>query len=448
MIGTIIELFVSLFDSVLCIYFITKFNRKAFRHNRLFIPAIIIYFGFTLFGDYFMSDFSVLSTIILLILSGIYALLISDKHPARAILSACIYKAVYILLSSLIYAIILMISNESELIIPSTGSIERYIILILHKISLFAILKLFLLVFKTDTLLDLKNGILTLIFSLTTIVGLGSTMFISGLPNASAVRVQILVITVAFIATNVFLYFLISQVQKLQQSKYELRLLQEKMRFEEARYNDANAIWSNVRKVQHDIKQHLTVISGYIRDNQVDECEEYLHKLLPTVDQMGKLIKSDNAILDYLINSKLCALENTQVVISGSVGSLSDIRDADLACLMGNILDNAIEAIENVEEKRIELLFSMQNSNRVIICKNTIEHSVLENNKELKSTKRDGRSHGFGHKIIAKIVSDYHGMVDYFEEFDMFGVQIVLPMPSDDLRREAASKKRSVKSAK
>jgi sensor histidine kinase regulating citrate/malate metabolism len=56
---------------------------------------------------------------------------------------------------------------------------------------------------------------------------------------------------------------------------------------------------------------------------------------------------------------------------------------------------------------------------------------VLSRNRELRSTKKSGDSHGYGTKIIAKIVSDHHGMIDYFEEFGMFGVQIVLPDPQN-----------------
>jgi hypothetical protein len=48
-------------------------------------------------------------------------------------------------------------------------------------------------------------------------------------------------------------------------------------------------------------------------------------------------------------------------------------------------------------------------------------------NKELKTTKKSKDAHGFGTKIIAKIAADYHGMVDYFEDFNMFGVQVILP---------------------
>lgn len=93
---------------------------------------------------------------------------------------------------------------------------------------------------------------------------------------------------------------------------------------------------------------------------------------------------------------------------------------------MGNILDNAIKAVEQVEEKLIELLFSNQNLNRIIIC-NTVKESVLENNRELRTTKKPGDSLEWGHQIVEKIVSDYHGTIDYFEEFRLFGVQIILP---------------------
>ncbi|MBQ7285118.1 MAG: ATP-binding protein, partial [Alphaproteobacteria bacterium] len=303
----------------------------------------------------------------------------------------------------------------------------RYIYLLAHKIALFAVLQALLYIFQVDNSLDIKNGLLTFVFSCITIFGLGTAIYIYATISDPTIQWQIFTIALAFIGLNILLYILISQISKLQKSKYELKLLEEKLEFEKARHNDAHAIWSNIRKIQHDIKQHLTVINSQLENNEIDDCKKYIGNLLPNVEQIGKLIKSDNKILDYLINSKLSNLPNTEIIISGSIGSLADIKEFDLACLFGNILDNAIEAIQNVEEKRIELLFLRQNSNRIIICKNTINGSVLKTNRELKTTKKSKDSHGYGTKITEKIVSDYHGMIDYFEEFNMFGVQIVLP---------------------
>lgn len=430
MINTIFETAASLYDCVLCVWFITIFNfsQLNLNGNKLFIPFFIVYSGFTLLSDKFMPGFSIISSSILFVLSCMYAIFISKKHPLRALLSACIFKAAVILLSSSIFLAASMIVKNFNILMQGSDYLGRYIIVILHKLLLFATLRLFLFIFRADTSLNIKSIITTILFTLTTILGLGATMGVTAYPIASEIQVQILLITFAFVAVNIFLYLLISQIQTLQKTKYELKLLENKMSFENERYRDANAIWANIKKIQHDMKQHLTVIDGLISDGKTDECQNYVRDLLPGIKQVGKLVVTDNTILDYMINSKLCPLENTQIVVSGSAGDLSDIKDADLACLIGNILDNAIEAIQNLEEKRIELLFMKQNSNRIIICKNTVEKSVLETNKALKSTKKDRDNHGFGHSIIAKIVSDYHGMVDYFEETNMFGIQIVLPI--------------------
>ena len=428
----LIEFGVSLFDAILCIYFISKFNHASFhpKKNIYIIPALIILFIFSVINDIFLQGFSVIGTIIFLSLYIAYALCISNKKRIRALLSACIFETALILTSTLVYLVISHIIKDYDLLIQGSNNLFRYIYLLIHKITLFIALKFILMAFKLDNTIETKHGMIAFLFSFSTILGLGSTMYLISTTDNDSIYIQISIITFSFIFANIALYMLIYQMQKYQKHKYELKLLQEKISFEEARHNDATVIWSNIRKVQHDMKHHLSIISGFLEDNNVEECKSYVEELIPHTNNIGNLINSDNTILDYLINSKLAPLENTQIVISGSIGDLSDIKELDFVCFLGNILDNAVEAVQKIKktnERRIELLFLRQNSNRIIICKNTIEKSVLKTNKDLKSTKKNKESHGFGTKIIAKIVSDYGGMVDYFEEFNMFGVQVVLP---------------------
>lgn len=429
------ELCTSLFDSVLYIYFILRYNGVSFQTSKLTVPAILLLFGVTVLGDHLLPGFSTLISITLFLIATSFSLWVSKKNKLRAIIASCIYEISFILLSSLLYMTMSMFLNDFDQLMQGSSGLGRYIYVLLHKIALFTTLHLVLRIFRAENLKNIWNGVLAFVFSLTTMFGLWATMYMVATPDGDIFKTQILIIVLSFILVNVLLYILLYQIQRLEKTKYELKLLEEKIAFEETRYNDASAIWNNVRKVQHDMKQHLVVMAGFLEQEEPKKCQEYIDSLLPEVDQIGKLVRSNNSVLDYLINSKLCALKDTRIVISGSIGDLSDIRDIDLACLIGNILDNAIEALSNVSEKRIELLFSVQNDNRVIICKNTINESVLKNNRELRSTKTSGDSHGWGHQIVAKIVSDYHGMVDYFEEFGMFGVQIILPnnKKADDL---------------
>lgn len=282
---------------------------------------------------------------------------------------------------------------------------------------------------------EINNGISVMLVSIATIIGIGTTMLISMSLESDIFQLQVMIITAAFVLVNIIVYLMTGQIQKLQQIKYELQLLREKETFDEERHNDISVMWENIREVQHDIKQHLTVISCHLDNGEIDKCEQYVDELLPTINYTNRLVSTENTVLDYLINTKLGALKDTEIYISETIVDLSDIREVDLACMMGNVFDNAIDAIKNLEDKRIELIFNFINANRVIICRNTIEKSVLEHNKELKSTKPGRNGTGLGHKIIEKVVKNYGGMVDYFEENGMFGVEIILPIPDYMLNR-------------
>jgi Zn-dependent protease len=99
------ETAISLFDAVICVYFITKFNHAPFRKNKFWIPAILIIFGFTLINDAFMAGFNTLATLIFLALYIAYSLTVANGHYVRAILSAFMFEIVFVLLSSLIYSL-------------------------------------------------------------------------------------------------------------------------------------------------------------------------------------------------------------------------------------------------------------------------------------------------------------------------------------------------------
>lgn len=430
MIATIFEIGINLLDTVLAFYFLTRFQFATFKRNYFVIPAALLYFGFALWGDYFFPGFTLLPVLFAFLICMGYSILICQKHYVRAILSACIFQISYILISSFLYMMISMLIKDFDVLMQDAdaGSPLRYLYLVLGKLSLFMVLRLFLIVFRKNTAMEMKNSLLTILFTFITTIGLGAAMVLTAQPNIAEVQNEILLIVLAFIAANILLYVLLSQMQKLQQHKYELQLLQEKMQFEENRYTELSTMYANTQKLQHDIKNHFTVLSGYLQEERLSDCNKYLQEILEQSEKNKQHFYSGNAVLDYLISAKTASLKDTQVTVSGSAGDFSDIKETDLACLIGNMLDNAIEGLSGVSEKRIQLFFHLENNNRIILCQNTIDHSVLQTNPDLQSTKPDKDNHGLGHKIIAKIVADYDGMYEYYEENGMFGLQVILPV--------------------
>ena len=432
MISMLMELSSSLDDSIFCIYFIAKYNKKHNTLNLLSILFIFIIFAVTLIGDYFSADFNVFFTVLLFLISLVYAMIISDKNFFNAICSTSIFKISLIVLSTSLYHIYSFIFNDFYGLLYGNDGYIRYIYVITHKILLFSVLKFILVVINSSNKYEnKKNGLLTFLFSLITVLGLSITISVSEMSSSNLVSIRLFILALVFICLNIVLYILLFQISKLYKKNYDLALLKKISKYEEDRYNESISLWNSSEKIRHDLKNHMIAISGMLENNEIENSRQYINQYLNEIEiiEKRKFSRSGNNVFDYIIDAKLSPLKNTEIIIVGNIGDVSDISETDLASLIGNVLDNAIEAQEKVENKHIELLFNKHNDARMIICKNSIESSVLKNNKNLKTTKKTP-NHGYGTKIISEIVQKYNGLVHYFEEGDFFGVQIMLPYPS------------------
>ena len=433
MIYSISEIVATLFDVIFLIWFIPSFNHSKFYRKKITLILPLTLLVFQLLVEVYFTSFDLVYLLLFTVGSCVYAFWFSNKNYLRALLSLCLFIVVIMLSGSLIYMIFSLYITDLSAINHYAGTDARILFLLISRVVQFAIYKFLLQIFHADETLDLKNSIIVFASSLLSAIGLGAMMKVVINSADTHLHIPILITIFVLALTNIVSYFLIYQVQKLLKNKYELKLLQEKMAFEKDSYEESAQVWENIRKVRHDIKNHFVVIRGHLQNQDLPACEDYIEKIMPSIESTGNLIQSNNTVLDYLINSKLSGLEETQIIISGVVGNFDDIEDTDLASVIGNVLDNAVEAQENVTgTKRIELLFRVKNENRVIICKNTVSESVLQNNKELRSTKKNRQDHGLGHKIVETILQKYDGWADYFENDDMFGVQIMLPMPREN----------------
>lgn len=429
MIRIFVELCATIIDVIFLIWFVPLFNGTTIKER----PKSLIWAGlllvFQLIADRILQGATWLYAIIDCLLALSFSFSLVKKKYVWPIFAALVYVIIVMLSNTFVYTVLAVLIDGFEMVLQMESLLYiRVIYILVCKMVHFGFYKLILTFFKKDKNLDVKNGVLSFVFTMLTAVGLIALMKLVTTYSFQGMDFVVLMLSAVLVALNVILYTMIYQVQSLLRNKYELSLIKERLESERSRIEEASAIWNNIRKLKHDLKNHFTVLAGKLDQENIVSCKKYISDLYATVDNMGDLIKSGNSVIDYLINTKLSNLGNVQVLVSGYVGHYNDIEDVDLASILGNILDNAIEAQEKVmNEKRIELLFLQKNSNRIIICKNTVADSILCNNKNLKSTKGNSELHGLGHQIVESTVKKYHGIVDYFEDGNMFGVQIIIP---------------------
>lgn len=140
-----------------------------------------------------------------------------------------------------------------------------------------------------------------------------------------------------------------------------------------------------------------------------------------------KKIYTSNVVINTIINNKISQAEKlgitTDVDIKVSKAVSLDYKDAGI--LLGNILDNAIEACEKIskEDRWIKIdMFYQKNTLFVKVCNGKIKEPVNIN----KSSKRDVHNHGIGVSSIKAIVKKYDGYVEFVDKGEKFEVDVSL----------------------
>lgn len=181
--------------------------------------------------------------------------------------------------------------------------------------------------------------------------------------------------------------------------------------------------YEQTRRLRHDMKQYASTMLALIKDKKLDAAEALAEEQTENLSNIETVIKVENDFLNAILNSKLSFAKSKGIDVFCSIeNGFSGIEDIDLCNLIGNLLDNAIAAAEKCdpESRLTEVKISSVGSRLVIIVKNSIKTSVLEENSKLISTKQHADEHGFGLKTIKYIAEKYNGKVDFYEEELMF----------------------------
>ena len=162
----------------------------------------------------------------------------------------------------------------------------------------------------------------------------------------------------------------------------------------------------------HDTKKHLAAIRELSENKQIND---YLSKMNDELKEHSKACHSGNHTLDVIINryQTECNINKISFKYDLKTTNLSIVEDYDLVTIIGNVLDNALEAARNSNQRMISLETNRRNDFDVIIITNSCDNPP---DKDLSTTKKNKKLHGYGMKSVAKTLKKYDG--DYEWEYD------------------------------
>lgn len=207
-------------------------------------------------------------------------------------------------------------------------------------------------------------------------------------------------------------------------------ILVAKERREKAYFEDINNRYSEIRMLRHDMNNHFSAISLLLGEGKVKEAQTYLQHITADMASATPLTQTGVGALDLVLWNKLTSAKEQQIEIQADLGhSLSGfpLSDYEWCSLFGNLLDNAIEAVQKLPEaqRKIKISIGRQMDMLCIYCENPYA-TILKENGALTTLKGDHKNHGLGLKQIRRIASKYNGTVDIHTENQTFCISVLL----------------------
>ena len=194
------------------------------------------------------------------------------------------------------------------------------------------------------------------------------------------------------------------------------RLKSEQAELLERDYTAVNRAYQVNAKLFHDFHNHIGVLRQFLTHEKYGEAVRYLDELQAPVRNLTAAVWTGDETADYLINSKAASAEADGVRFQAQVEfpHRTNIRSVDLCAILGNLLDNAIEAarqVENPERRTVALTIRRIHQMLVIKVENSFAGAPVQEKGELKTTKTEGGLHGWGLKSAQTAAEKYDGMV-------------------------------------
>lgn len=198
---------------------------------------------------------------------------------------------------------------------------------------------------------------------------------------------------------------------------------------------ESRNIYKTMRGWRHDYHSHLQTLKAYLAEGRLAEAQQYLNNLETDLDEIRPLFESENASLDAVLNSKLSLAMSRNIEVRYKVEAppIRTVSDIDLCVVIGNLLDNAMEACEGMPEdgregagKFIRVYIGVFREQLYISVVNSTAEHVRRLDEEYISKKRG--NHGHGLLRIDRVVKKYDGFINRKNEPGVFATEILLPL--------------------
>lgn len=216
--------------------------------------------------------------------------------------------------------------------------------------------------------------------------------------------------------------------------KTYLKILELHAELVEQHINEVRSIYKEMRGYKHDFHNHLQTLKGQVEAGEYERVIAYISELDAKLEKIDTLLKTGNITVDVILSSKLSKAKQAGIAVTAkaNIPATLTISDVELSIVLGNLLDNAIDACEAVAGEKFIRLFLAQKGSMLYF---SMLNSATKKQKKygtLFLSNREGL-HGFGLGRAESIIIKHGGWFKCNSEEGAFTTEFLVPaILSDD----------------
>lgn len=210
--------------------------------------------------------------------------------------------------------------------------------------------------------------------------------------------------------------------------KTYLRLVEYQTEQSEKHLNEVRSIHKEMRGYKHDFHHHLQMLKGQLEAGEIERAIAYIEQLDHRLMNVDTLLKTGNVSLDAILSAKIAQAksEDIAVTVKANMPDSLTVSDLELSIIIGNLLDNAIEACCTIEGERFIRIFITMKRNMLYFSMLNTAGAKRKKTGSLFATHKDG-VHGFGLRRAEAILEEHGGWVKYNSEDGAFTSEFLVP---------------------
>ncbi len=418
-------------EAMCCKSFFETFSEKRYK-GWINLVQILLLLSSMCFYSYVLSEYFVLRQIIGISVVSVFMLWHVKISLKKSFVLAILFDALLLAMDYLAY----LISGWFSLSYESLGQqyeIGIVLVYLLAKVILFFVVLIIKKQFgkKSMEMMQDTEWLRILFFPVFTIAAISAMLSVFGYMQTVKQVNLLFVIAFGMVGMNILLFYLINDIMEREMKMHENKVFQIQAKNQLEMYRSISESFDNQKRKTHEYKNQISCIESLLDKKQYTKLEEYVKEIYGSLNKEPDAINTNNVIVNAVLNTKYQEADAKGIVFVFRVNDLSELKlkDEDVVTILSNLLNNAIEACETCEDKKvIKFKFVKEDDMIIIAVKNTFNYAIIYENGEIKSTKTSSvDEHGVGIKNVLKIIEKYGGAYVIEDKNKEFLFSIILP---------------------